>query len=195
MDQFVYQMYACGLFEAKLLDDWEESTENLWGATPPQFTKQYPKERRKLEREQAHKNFESRATFQEAPHNHTLDTHHGGATVTTAGNSFTTAMEYDAALEEKANAQAESIIESEASVDGQTVLTEATYFVSSAVSTEGANKELKKIRAMMKRLKASITSQAATLEALSTNMNSNGRGSGQNVNKKKARPDLHVCAY
>ena len=67
MDQFVYQMYACGLFEAKLLDNWEESTENLWGATPPQFTKQYPKERRKLEREQAHKNFERSVLYEKRP--------------------------------------------------------------------------------------------------------------------------------
>ena len=49
-------MYACDLFEAKFLDDWEESANKSWGATHPQFMKQYAKERRKLEREQAHKN-------------------------------------------------------------------------------------------------------------------------------------------
>ena len=58
-------------------------------------------------------------------------------------------MEYAAALEEKANAQVERIIELEASVDDQTVLNKATDFVESAVTTGGANKDLKEIRPMM----------------------------------------------
>ena len=64
VDHFVSQMYACGMFKANLLDYWEESSNKLWGATMPQFTNQYARERRKLEREQAHKNFESSAAFQ-----------------------------------------------------------------------------------------------------------------------------------
>ena len=50
-------------------------------------------------------------------------------------------MEYAAALEYKANTQAEIIIELEASVDGQTVLTKTTNYAASAVAT-GTNKEL-----------------------------------------------------
>ena len=69
-------MYACDLFEAKFLDDWEESANKSWGATHPQFMKQYAKERRKLERKKAHKNYESSAAFQEAPCPHTIETPH-----------------------------------------------------------------------------------------------------------------------
>ena len=39
VEYFVSQMYVCGLFEKKFLDDWEESSNNLWGATQPHFTK------------------------------------------------------------------------------------------------------------------------------------------------------------
>ena len=31
VDHFVSQMYAYELFEEKILDDWEESSEKLWG--------------------------------------------------------------------------------------------------------------------------------------------------------------------
>ena len=31
VDHFVSQMYACNLFKAKSLDDWEESNNKLWG--------------------------------------------------------------------------------------------------------------------------------------------------------------------
>ena len=51
VDHFMSQMYACGLFEAKLLDNWEEITNKSWWAKLSQFTKQYAKEQRKLERE------------------------------------------------------------------------------------------------------------------------------------------------
>ena len=160
---------------------------------------QYAKERRKLEREQAHKNFESSADFLEAPRPHTLETPHGGVTATTANGSFAAVMEYAAALEEKYNMQFECIIDIEASVDGQTVITEATYFAAIAVATGGANKELKERRVMMKQFTAAFTSQAEPLEALSTNTNSGSGGSGgsggKDTDKKKARPGLHVCAH
>ena len=55
MDHFVAQMYACDLFGAKILDDWEESNNKLWGGTQPQFTKQYVKERHKLARNKSNK--------------------------------------------------------------------------------------------------------------------------------------------
>ena len=57
------QMYACNLPEAQKLDDWEERYNKLWGATQPHFMKQYTKERRKLERDKSHKNYESSAAF------------------------------------------------------------------------------------------------------------------------------------
>ena len=60
-------------------------------------------------------------------------------------------MEYATAMEEKSNAQDERIIELEASVDGQTVLTKTTDYAASAVST-GTNKKLNEIRVVMKQL-------------------------------------------
>ena len=45
-------------------------------------------------------------------------------------------MDYSAALEEKSNAKAERIIELEASVDGQLVLTNTTKYAASTVATE-----------------------------------------------------------
>ena len=48
VDHFVAQMYACGLFDSKLLNDWEETADKLWGATHPHFTPQFDKERRNL---------------------------------------------------------------------------------------------------------------------------------------------------
>ena len=59
-------------------------------------------------------------------------------------------MKYSAALEEEDHTQAERIIDIEASVDGQTVLTEATNYAASAVTTVGANKYLKEISVVMK---------------------------------------------
>ena len=105
-------------------------------------------------------------------------------------------MEYTAALEEKANVQAERIIDLEASVDGQTVLTEVTNFAASTVTTRGANKDLKDLHAMMKQLTASITTQSATFESLSTKTNSGGNGGGEkNTEKKKSWTGLNVCAH
>ena len=71
----------------------------MWGDTQTQFTKQYAKERRKLEHEQVHKNYEISAAFQEATHPNTIKTPYGEATSKTADNSFTAAMEHAAALE------------------------------------------------------------------------------------------------
>ena len=129
------------------------------------------------------------------PRPHTIETPHDGVTATTADDSFAAAMEYAAALQEKAHAQAEHIVEIEASVDGQTVLTESTNYAASAVTTGGANKYLKELGEIMQQLMDSITDQAATLSALSVRTNSDGGGGGQNNKKKKERSGLHVCAH
>ena len=139
VDHFVAQMYVCGLFKNKFLDDWEETADNLWRATHPLFTREFYKERRKIECEKSHNNYKSSAVFREAPHLHTLDIPKGGATDTTPYRSFTELMYYAAALEDKSNTQADRIIELEASVDGQTVLTNTTEYAASAVAT-GTNK-------------------------------------------------------
>ena len=141
VDRFVAQMYACSLSEAKFLDNWEETANKLWRATQPHFPRKFKKERRKLKCENAQKNYESSAVLREAPCPHNLEPPKGGATATAADDSFTTKMEYTAALEEKANTQANRIIDLGASVDGQTVLTDTTDYAASAVST-GTDKEL-----------------------------------------------------
>ena len=155
--------------------------------------KQYAKYRRKLERDKSHNNYKSRSAFQETPRPHTTKIPYNRETATTADNSFTAAMEYAAALEEKAHAQAKRIIDLEASVDDQTVLTESTNYAASAVTTGGSNKDLKNLRSTMKQLTASFTSQATTLAALSVRTNSGG--GGQNTENKKAQSGLHVCAH
>ena len=94
-----------------------------------------------------------------------------------------------------ANTQAGHIIDLYASVEGQTVLIKEKDFAASAVATGGPNKELKDTWEMMKQLTASVTTQTSKLAALSTNKNRGGGGGGQNINKKKARPGLHVCLH
>ena len=42
------QMYACGLFEARFMDEREETTKKLWRETKPHFMQQFNKERRKM---------------------------------------------------------------------------------------------------------------------------------------------------
>ena len=100
-------------------------------------------------------------------------------------------MEYSAALEEKANAQAERIIQLNVSVDGQIFLTDTMDYATIGVAT-GTNKELNKIQATMKQLEASVTAQEATVETLSTKMNRGSGGTVKTTDKKKARPGLHV---
>ena len=79
-------------------------------------------------------------------------------------------------------------------MDGQTVLTNTTEYAASAVDT-GTNKELRKIKAMMKQIAASITSQVETVATLSTKINGSISSAGKTIDKKKSRPGFHVCAY
>ena len=98
------------------------------------------------------------------------------------------------ALEEKANVQAELVVELKSSMDGQTTLTDTKYYTASAVDTDN-NRELKKIREMMKQLATSVTAQTAIVATLSTKMNGGSRGTRKTTYKKKARPGLHTCAH
>ena len=47
----------------------------------------------------------------------------------------------------------------------------------------------------MKQLAASVTNQEARVETLSTKINGRSSGAGKTIEKKKARPGLHVCAH
>ena len=82
------------------------------------------------------------------------------STATTSDASFTAAMGYAAGLEEKAHTQAKCILELKASVDGQTILTEAINYAASTVTAGGNNKYLKDLRLIMKQLTASVTARA-----------------------------------
>ena len=97
-------------------------------------------------------------------------------------------------MEEKANLQAKHSIYLKASLDGQTVLTKTTDYAAITVST-GTIRELNKIRATMKQLAASVTSQASTVATLYTKTNGGSSGTIMNIEKKKERPGLHVCAH
>ena len=116
----------------------------------------------------------------------------GGETDTTIHSSFTASMDYDAAPKEKSNTQTERIIEIEAIVDGQTVLTNTNKYAASAVA-KGTNKELSDIKAMLKQLADYVTAQATTVETLSIMMNGVSSGAGKTIEKKKARQGLHLC--
>ena len=164
------------------------------GATHPHLTRKFNKERRKLERKKSQKNYESSAVFRKDPHLHTFEIFQGRATATTTYSSFKSAMDYAAALEEESNTQAELIIELEDSMDVQTVPTNTNDYVASAVAT-GTNKELSKIKAMMKQLVDSVIDQVATVATLSTNMNRGSSGAGKTIDRKKARPGLQMCAH
>ena len=124
---------------------WKRQTIIHGGVTQPHFTQKFNKLRRKIKGEKSQKHFENSAIYCESPHPQTLETPQEGANNTTIYSSFTAAMEYAAALEEKSNTQAERIIELEASVDGKTVLTETTEYAASAVAT-GTNKEISEIK-------------------------------------------------
>ena len=100
MDHFVAQMYACNLLEDKVLYDWEESDNKLWGAKQPHFTKQCAKERNKLARNKSNKSYESSAAFRERPRPRTIKATYNASTSTTADGTFVVAMEYAAELEE-----------------------------------------------------------------------------------------------
>ena len=54
---------------------------------------------------------------------------------------------------------------------------------------------MSKIKAMMNQLAAYVTAQAETVANLSTKMKVGGSSSGKIIDKKKARPSLHVCAH
>ena len=148
-----------------------------------------------MARNKSNKSYESSAAFQETPRSHSIETPYDRLTTTTADDSFAASMEYSAALEEKTHTQAEHILEIEASVDGQTILTKATQYAASAVTAGGNNKELKELRETMKQRMDSVTTKAATLAALYVKTHSGGGGGGKNTKMKKARPGLHVCAH
>ena len=96
-----------------------------------------------MEHNKSYKSYKSSAAFHKTSRPHTIKTPYYGSTATTVDRSFAAEMEYAAAKEEKANAQAKRILELEASVDGQIVLTKATEYAASALISVGHNKDLK----------------------------------------------------
>ena len=79
-------------------------------------------------------------------------------------------------------------------MDGQTVLTKVIEYEASSVTAGGNNKELMELRAMMKKLTALVTAQAATLAALSFKTHSGGGGSKKKHQKEESVTRIaHVC--
>ena len=138
-------MYACGLFEARFLDDWEEKGDKSWNVTLPLFTQQFNKERRTLERQHNNKSFESSNVFCERRATSSFRR----TTMTTVDSNYTAAMEYVAALEEKSMQQEGCILELEDTPDGCTTVTlPAEVAASATTSTAAASSAATKIAAM-----------------------------------------------
>ena len=178
---FIEQMYTCGLFEARFLDDWEESLDKSWASTLPLFVTQFNKERRTLERANNNKNFASANVFRER---HSTGGHAPtfapiGPTTTTA--DYNAAMEYAAAMEAKSTAQEGRILELEDALDRHTALTLPSELAASATTaTTGAAAATTKLAAM----RAMIQSLAATVTALTTKSATDGGGGGRVRDKK-----------
>ena len=62
---FIQEMYVCGLFKDRFLDDWEENTNKSWKVALPLFTAQFNKEQSTIERQHRAKTFESSNVFRE----------------------------------------------------------------------------------------------------------------------------------
>ena len=79
-------------------------------------------------------------------------------------------------------------------MDSQTVLTNTIEYAASAGAIRN-NKELNKIRAIMKQLEASVTNQAATVETFSTKTNGSISGFRKNHRQEEGKSRLaRVCA-
>ena len=129
------------------MDDWEEIANKSLGATPPP-----PSHGSSTRRGAKSIAISTKRTLKTALSSANLPTPtpsgspKGGTIATTIDSSFTKTMEYSAALEEKGNARAERIIELEARVDGQIVLTDTTDYAARAVA-KATNKETINIKA------------------------------------------------
>ena len=131
-------MYACGLFEARFLNDWEESTDKSWTVTLPLFANQFNKERRTFERANNNKNFDSANVFRKL---RTTGAYAHNAPPTTNAD-YDAAMEYAAAMELKSTAQEGRILELEDALDGRTVVTLPPELAASATTaTTGGRHE------------------------------------------------------
>ena len=170
-------MYTCGLFEARFLDDWEESLDKSWEVTLPLFVNQFNKERRTLERANNNKNFASANVFRER---HSTGGHAPNAPPKTNAD-YEAAMEYAAAMEAKSTAQEGRILELEDALDGHTALTLPSELAASATTAmTGAAAAATKLAAM----RAMIQSLAATVTALTAKSATDGGGGGRGRDKK-----------
>ena len=106
---FIQEMYTCGLFEAKFLNNGEESGDKSWTVTLTLFTQQFNKERRTLKCAHNNKNYESINAFCERR----ATGSYGHNATSTVGADYTAAMEYVASLEIKPTQQEGRILELE----------------------------------------------------------------------------------
>ena len=150
-------MNACGLFEARFLDDWEESRDKSWTVTLPLFTQQFNKERRTLERAHNNKNYESSNVF----HERRATGSYGHNATPTMSADYTAAMEYAAVMEIKSTQQEGRILELEDALDGRTTVTLPHELAASATTTtapaSATATEMAAMRALIQSLAASVT--------------------------------------
>ena len=192
---FIQEMYVCGLFKARFLDNWEENTTKTWKVTLPLFTTQFNKEWRTLERQHQANTFESSNVF----YKHDAAGSFGWFTATTSDSEYTAAMEYAAALEYRSTQQEGCILDLKASLYGQTTITLLTDLSASAAestaATSTASTKMGAIRDVIQIMAASVTT-------LSTKTLSDGGGGGHRKgcngggggDGTTQTPDIHKCA-
>ena len=193
---FIEQMYTCGLFEARFLDDWEESTDKSWATTLPLFVAQFNKERRTLERANNNKNFASANVFRERRTTNSLAPTFAPTAPTTTTADYNAAMEYAAAMEAKSTVQEGRILELENALDDQTALTlPAELAASATTATTGAAAAATELAVM----KAMIQSLATTVTSLTKKSATDGgrgrdkKGRGNPPDGTVKTPGTHKC--
>ena len=196
---FIEQMYTCGLFEARFLDDWEESLDKSWATTLPLFVTQFNKERRTLERANNNKNFASANVFRERHAINSRAPTFAPTAPTTTTADYNAAMEYAAAMEAKSTVQEGRILELENALDDQTALTLPHELAASATNATTATASASAAATELAVMKAMIQSLAATVTSLTTKSATDGgrgrdkKGRGNPPNGTIETPGTHKC--
>ena len=191
---FIQEMYGCGLFEGRFLDNWEEITNKTWKATLPLFTAQFNKEQRTLERQHGAKTHENSNVFRERG----ADGSFGRSTATNADSDYTAAMEYAAALEDRSNKQEGRVLGLEESLNSHITLTLPTDLAASVAAsttaTSTAATKMATMRDMIQSLAASVTTLSSKTLSKGNSGGSKGCNGGGGGNAATQTPGTHKCA-
>ena len=160
---YVRQMEKSGLFEPKFIDDNDHEVEKLWATTTNRFVKQYDRETRRVRREADSKDYESMAAIRG------LCQRKGKPSIAPPA---ATAMEYIAALEEKAALQDKHIEEllahGPSTLMPTTDITTAASTITSGSSrhssaSSASTQQLTKLQAFLAAMINTVAMQAAAM--------------------------------